>query len=83
MAVTERQRHELFKWFEEQMGQERASTMIELMPPAGFAELATKQDLAELETRLTGSLTHSFITWLLASQATVIAAMAGMLVALR
>ena len=47
MAVTERQRHELFKWFEEQMGEERASTMIELMPPTGFAELATKQDLAE------------------------------------
>ena len=52
MAVTERQRHELFKWFEEQMGEERASTMIELMPPTGFAELATKQDLAEFEARL-------------------------------
>ena len=79
MAVTERQRHELFKWFEEQMGEERASTMIELMPPTGFAELATKQDLAELEV----SLTKSFITWLLASQATVVAAMAALFVAFR
>jgi hypothetical protein len=79
MAVTERQRHELFKWFEEQMGEERASTMIELMPPTGFAELATKQDLAELEV----SLTKSVITWLLASQATVVAAMAAMFVAFR
>jgi len=79
MAVTERRRHELFKWFEEQMGEERASTMIELMPPTGFAELATKQDLAELEV----SLTKSVITWLLASQATVVAAMAAMFVAFR
>ena len=79
MAVTERQRHELFKWFEEQMGEERASTMIELMPPTGFAELATKQDLAELEV----SLMKSVITWLLASQATVVAAMAAMFVAFR
>ena len=79
MAVTERQRHELFKWFEEQMGEERASTMIELMPPTGFAELATKQDLAELEV----SLTKSFVTWLLASQATVVAAMAALIVAFR
>jgi len=79
MAVTERQRHELFKWFEEQMGEERAATMIELMPPTGFAELATKQDLAEVQL----SLTRSFITWLLASQATVVAAMAAMFVAFR
>lgn len=53
--------------------------MIELMPPTGFAELATKQDLAELEV----SLTKSVITWLLASQATVVAAMAAMFVAFR
>ena len=60
MAVTERQRHQLFNWFEEQMGQERAATMIELMPPTGFAELATKQDLAELEAgwSLTKQLHH-------------------------
>jgi hypothetical protein len=83
MAVTERQRHELFKWFEEQMGEERAATMIELMPPTGFAELATKQDLAQLEARLVGSLTSRFVTWLLASQATVVAAMAALFVAFR
>ena len=79
MAVTEYLRHQLFLWFEERMGQERAATMIELMPPTGFAELATKQDLAELEV----SLTKSFITWLLASQATVVAATAAMFIAFR
>jgi len=65
------------------MGEERAATMIELMPPTGFAELATKQDLAELEARLTGSLMRSFVTWLLASQATVVTVMVGLLLALR
>ena len=79
MAVTEQQRHQLFVWFEERMGQERATTMMELMPPTGFAELATKQGLAQLES----SLTRSFVTWLLASQATVVTVMVGMLIALR
>ena len=64
------------------MGEERAATMIELMPPTGFAELATKQDLAELEAG-SGSLTSSFITWLLASQATVVAATAAMFIVFR
>ena len=65
------------------MFEERASTTIELMPPTGFTELATKQDLAELEARLVGSMFSSFITWLLASQATVVAAMAAIFVAFR
>ena len=38
---------------------------------------------AELEGRLTGSLMRSFVTWLLASQATVVAATAAMLLAFR
>jgi len=54
MEVTEQQRHALLTWFEEQMGPERAATMMELMPPAGAAELATKRDLEELEARLSG-----------------------------
>jgi hypothetical protein len=53
------------------------------MTPTGFAELATKQDLAQLEARLVGSLTSRFVTWLLASQATVVAAMAALFVAFR
>jgi hypothetical protein len=52
MGVTEQQRHELLAWFEEQMGHERAATMMELMPPAGAADLATKRDLDDLERRL-------------------------------
>jgi hypothetical protein len=52
MGVTQQQRHALLTWFEEQMGPDRAATMMELMPPAGAAELATKRDLDDLERRL-------------------------------
>jgi hypothetical protein len=53
MPVTEFERHQLFTWFEEHMGQERAATMMNLVPPVGWAEVATRHDLDELEARLT------------------------------
>ena len=52
MGVTQQQRHLLRTWFEEQMGPDRAATMMELMPPAGAAELATKRDLDAFEARI-------------------------------
>ena len=94
MEVTEYDRHQLFVWFEERMGPERAATMMNLIPPVGWFELASKHDLLELEGRLTNqvdgklaqlesSLMRGFITWLLASQATVVTVMVGLLLALR
>ena len=53
MPVTEFERHQLFTWFEENMGQERASTMMNLVPPVGWADVATRHDLDELDARLT------------------------------
>jgi hypothetical protein len=46
MEVTEQQRHQLFVWFEEQMGPERAATMMELIPPAGASEPATRAEMS-------------------------------------
>ena len=94
MEVTEYDRHQLFVWFEERMGPERAATMMNLIPPIGWFELASKHDLVELEGRLDArldgklaqlesSLTRGFITWLLASQATVVTVTVGLLLALR
>ena len=90
MEVSEYERHQLFVWFEERMGPERAATMMNLTPPVGWFELASKHDLLELEGRIDGklarmesSLMRSFTTWLLASQATVVTVMVGLLVALR
>jgi hypothetical protein len=53
MSVTESERHQLFSWFEEHMGRERAATMMNLVPPVGWAEVATRHDLDELDGRLT------------------------------
>ena len=48
MAVTEESRYEVHKHFEETMGRERATTLMELLPPVGWGDVATKQDLLAL-----------------------------------
>jgi hypothetical protein len=45
MYVSEFQRHEVFKWLEEQMGPERAAIMMDLLPPVGWGDITTKTDL--------------------------------------
>ena len=52
MAVSEYERTQLFNWFEEHMGKERASTMMNLLPPVGWGDVATRRDLQLLEERL-------------------------------
>ena len=53
MAVDERRRSELFRAASEVFGEEPAATMFELLPPPGV-DVATKDDIARLETRLEG-----------------------------
>ena len=45
MFVSEFQRHEVFKWLEEQMGPERAAMMMDLLPPVGWGDIVTRTDL--------------------------------------
>ena len=45
MAVTEGQRHDLHTYFQETMGRDRADVMMDLLPPVGWGDVATKQDL--------------------------------------
>ena len=45
MSVSEYQRHEVFKWFEQQMGPERAAIMMDLLPPVGWGDIATRSDV--------------------------------------
>ncbi len=52
MVVDERSRHELYRRLEEVLGSEAATTLIEHLPPVGWADVATKHDLAGLEERL-------------------------------
>jgi hypothetical protein len=56
MPVDERARHRLYLKLEEVLGSDEAGTLMAHLPPAGFAELATKDDLlltkSELKTEL-------------------------------
>jgi hypothetical protein len=53
MAINERSRHELFARLEEILGKEHATVLMEHLPPVGWADVATKHDLDQLERRLT------------------------------
>ncbi|MFN7148066.1 MAG: hypothetical protein ACK4V6_01160 [Microthrixaceae bacterium] len=52
MAVTEESRYQLFQRLEELLGPEKVSTLMELLPPVGWADVATKRDLDHLQTML-------------------------------
>ena len=52
MALEERARHELFLRLEQVLGGEQAETLMELLPPVGWADVATKRDLDALEERM-------------------------------
>ncbi|MBY5162056.1 hypothetical protein [Salsipaludibacter albus] len=52
MAVDERARHELYGQLERTLGPEATGTLMELLPPVGWADVATKQDLDALGHRV-------------------------------
>ncbi|HZQ78669.1 MAG TPA: hypothetical protein VFE55_15140 [Acidimicrobiia bacterium] len=52
MALDDRARHELFLRLEQALGPESAETLVEMMPPVGWADVATKRDLDALEERM-------------------------------
>ena len=49
--IDERTRHELFLRLEEVLGPEEAATLMEHLPPVGWADVATKRDLDALGVR--------------------------------
>ncbi len=55
MAVDERRRSELFQAASAALGPEPAATMFEFLPPP-TTELATRDDLSGVETRLSGRI---------------------------
>jgi hypothetical protein len=52
MAVDERSRHELHQKLDDVLGTEAAATLMSHLPPLGWADVATKHDLAQLEARM-------------------------------
>jgi len=45
MSVTEHRRNQLYNTLTEKLGAEEADTMVDLLPPVGWADVATKRDL--------------------------------------
>ena len=52
MAIDERSRHELYVRLEGVLGPEAASTLMEHLPPVGWADVATKRDLDVVTDRI-------------------------------
>ena len=49
MAVDERARHQLFLRVEQELGPEAAETLKTMLPPVGWADVATKDDVRLLK----------------------------------
>jgi hypothetical protein len=62
MSVTEPERHELYQAFEGLMGKKKAETMMALVPPTGWGDVATKKDLELLESRLREQILRTALT---------------------
>jgi hypothetical protein len=51
MAITEETRHRMYQRLEEVLGPEQAATLMEHLPPVGWADVATKRDLEMQDLR--------------------------------
>jgi len=61
MAIDERSRHEMYLRLEATLGAEAAATLMEHLPPVGWADVATKRDLDQLGSTLEHKLTAEFL----------------------
>jgi hypothetical protein len=52
VTIDERTRHQLYLRLEAVLGSEEATTLMEHLPPVGWADVATKTDLHALGTRM-------------------------------
>jgi hypothetical protein len=60
MSIDERRRLQLAEAVKRTLGEEAGVTLMEMLPPAGWADVATKHDLAALEIALEHKLMSSF-----------------------
>jgi hypothetical protein len=51
VAISEEARHDLYQGLEELLGHERATTLMEHLPPVGWADVATRRDLEHLDMK--------------------------------
>lgn len=56
LAVDEAARHQLYTRLDETLGAQPTSTLMSLLPPVGWADVATRDDLRSLESSLRGEM---------------------------
>ncbi len=61
MAINERDRYRLFEAAEQHLGSDAAETLMELLPPVGWADVAVKRDLDQMELLLRSDLDQTRI----------------------
>lgn len=52
MTIDERSRHDLHRRLDEVLGPKEATVLMEHLPPVGWADVATKADLAHLQQQV-------------------------------
>ena len=60
MAITEQSRHDLYVWLEAALGAQEATTLMEHLPPVGWADVSTRTDVALQLQALEGNLRAEF-----------------------
>jgi hypothetical protein len=76
MSVDERSRHQLYERLREVLGPEEATTLMAHLPQGGSNRVATKDDLAALESRLLAEI-HRSTRSLTLSLTTIVAVLNG------
>lgn len=87
MALTIESKHHLHTQLELIMDKEAASTMMEIVAPFDWSELATKKDLQILKAELnesiaksTEGLARTFVGWMLTGNSILVAAFAAVVI---
>ena len=60
MAITEQSRHDLYIRLEAALGAQKATTLMEHLPPVGWADVSTRTDVALQLQALEGNLRAEF-----------------------
>lgn len=60
MTISDQTRHRLHQRLDEVLGPDDAATLMEHLPPAGWADVATKRDLDHFATQLRSEMGTGF-----------------------
>ena len=61
MSITNEDRYDLQAKANHVLGRKEGTTLMELLPPVGWADVATKRDLDRLEARLIAQFERGFV----------------------